>query len=276
MTALTFLITGGAGSLGKVLVKKLVQMDHIVRVLDINEGDLATMEYPRIKVRKIYGDTTDYANTLEAIHGADYVIHAAAMKNLEIAETNVDQLTRVNIMGTTSVARAAAACACKAAIFVSSDKAVLPSTAYGATKQMGEKIWRWRSRIHKQPVFSIIRPGNFLESRGNVFEVWRKQLAESRPLTITDIRMERYFIETEAVADLIIGMCSWAHQGDIIIPRMRKYTMDEMIHHVINNTEVKPEELDIIGARPGEKLVEQLLTGDEQVIYENEKYLVIK
>lgn len=270
----TYLITGGAGSLGKILVKKLVQGGNTVRVLDINESALAALNYPRVQVRKIYGDITDYENLLEATRGVDYVIHTAALKNLEIAEYNVVQLTQVNIMGTINVARAAAECGCKAAIFVSSDKAILPSTAYGATKQMGEKIWRWRSRIHKQTVFSVIRSGNFLESAGNVFEVWRQQLAESKPLTITDELMRRDFIETGDVADLIIGMCSWAKQGDIVIPKMQTYNMVEMINRV-TPVDGNPK-TEIIGKRPGEKLVERLISDDEQVILTDNNYFVVR
>lgn len=276
MSPNTFLITGGAGSLGKALVKKLVQDNNIVRVLDNNESALAALNYPRIRVRRIYGDITDYENLLEATRGVDYVIHAAALKNLEIAEYNVEQLTQVNIMGTIRVARAAAECGCKAAIFISSDKAILPSTAYGATKQMSEKIWRWRSRIHKQPVFSIIRPGNFLESTGNVFEVWRQQLAESKPLTITDTRMERYFIETGDVADLILEMCLWAQQGDIVIPTMQKYTMDDMINRLGLKDKRKKWSMEFIGKRPGEKLVERLMSEDETIVKREKHYMVVR
>jgi len=256
----TYLITGGAGSLGRELVREIHARDprDIVRVIDINEAGLAMLKHP---TRRIYGDICNQDRIDFAMRHVDICIHAAAMKNLEIAEYNIDAVLRTNVQGTLSVARAAMKRQVSHAIFISSDKAVHPTTAYGASKAMGEKTWFWAHRIQNRSTFSILRSGNFMESRGNVFEVWDEQVRNGQPITITDPEMERYFVKTADVAKLILDMPRWVQGGEIVIPVMQSRKIIDLAEEMHPGHERR-----IIGARPGEKITEELTDSHERVV----------
>jgi UDP-N-acetylglucosamine 4,6-dehydratase len=253
----TVLITGGAGSLGRTLALYYAGTGHTVRVLDINEGDLAALDHPG--VRKLYGSICSPDRLALAMKGADICIHAAAMKNLDIAEYNVEDLVATNIQGTLNVARAAMDAGVPVSIFISSDKAVEPTTAYGASKQMGERIWLWANRVSKTARFMIFRSGNFEQSKGNVFEVWKRQAAAGGPLTITHPEMKRYFIRIDRAAELIAGMPDQARGGDIVIPYMVEQQIGDLARTTFPGVEIRRT-----GLRPGEKMAERLMTDDER------------
>jgi UDP-N-acetylglucosamine 4,6-dehydratase len=264
-----YLVTGGAGSLGRVLCRKLVERGHNVRCMDINECALASISYPLSKFTKIYGDVSDYSRVMKAIRGVDVVIHCAAMKNIEITETNATDCVRVNVSGTQNIAEAAMERNVRHAIFISSDKAVAPTTLYGATKQVGEHIWKAAGRIQNGTAFSIVRSGNFFESSGNVFEVWDKQKAQGKPLTITDADMARFFIEVEDLADIIIDIDRRNHT---IIPIMKEYNIMDLM--VLKYGE--DQDFIITGLRQGEKMHEELMYSDEKTITVGNCYEVIE
>lgn len=265
----TYLITGGAGSLGKVLCEKLISRGHRVRCMDINECELALMNYPKERFTKIYGDVSDYARVMKAIRGVDVVIHCAAMKNIEITEINAPDSIRVNVIGTQNVAEAAMERGIKHAILISSDKSVAPTTLYGATKQVGEHLWKAAGRIQTTTKYTIIRSGNFFESAGNVFEVWEKQKEEDKPLTITDIDMTRYFIEIEDLAEIVIDI---ELENQIVVPIMKEYNMMNLM--LLKYGEEQP--FIVTGLRQGEKMHEQLKYPDERVICITNFYEVVE
>ena len=265
-----YLITGGAGSLGKELVKVIQARDpaSTIRVIDINEAELAMLKHP---VRRIYGNICDRDRIDFAMRGVDVCIHAAALKNLEIAEYNIDALLETNIQGTLSVARAAMKYKVKHAIFISSDKAVLPTTAYGASKQMGERIWLWAHRIQRYTNFIIFRSGNFCESRGNVFEVWKGQAERGELFTVTSPQMKRMFIKTAKAAETILNLLNTAGSGDIIVPRMKEYKIWDLLEKMYPGARKTR-----IPSRPGEKMKEEIISPSEKVTWENPDFQVVR
>ena len=217
----TYLITGGAGSLGVALVNEL-QKDNSnkIRVLDHNEHALATMKipYPSL-VRKLYGSITDINRVRRAVHGTDIVIHCAAMKNLEISEYNPSELIKTNVVGTDSVISAAVEAGVSKIMFISSDKAVEPISIYGASKLLGEHIaLNYNQTNYPASKVSVFRSGNFISSNGNVFEVWKAQIEQNIPPTVTDIKCRRYFIDTGIAAQTILKCIDKMNGSEIFIP----------------------------------------------------------
>jgi UDP-N-acetylglucosamine 4,6-dehydratase len=269
----TYLVTGGAGSLGKILCDKLIQKGHRVRAMDINEAALASMVYPAEKFTKIYGDISDERRVYKALRGVDVVIHCAAMKNLLVTEWNAEDCVRINILGTQHIAEQSVERKVKQCIFISSDKAVECSNLYGATKLAGEQLWKAQARRQNNTIFTIIRSGNFFESAGNCFEIWDKCIAENKPLPITDTEMERYFIEASDVADIAIDLpLNYEMNGAVVIPFMKKYNILTLV--LAKYGEETP--FIITGKRQGEKITEKLKYDDEQTIFICNAYTVVK
>lgn len=254
----TYLITGGAGSLGREIVERL---SGNVRVLDIDESGLADLKDRYPGTRCLYGDIRDMSRVMLAMKGVDVCIHCAAMKNVKVTEYNLPELIHTNVIGTQNLAVSAIEQGIKHFIFISSDKAVHPTTAYGTTKLLGENTVKWAGRIQNETKFTIIRPGNFWKSKGNVFEVWEKQAKAGTPLTLTNNLMIRYFIEAEKVALMTIGFSGETQFTNMtIIPKMKMYVIAEELKKRYPNAEIN-----IIGRRYGEKDIEKLWTADEQV-----------
>lgn len=268
----TYLITGAAGSLGKEIVDILIQRGEKVRAMDINEAGLAALcnKYPDNQFTHIYGDVRSYSRVHYAMRGCDHVIHTAAMKNLDITEGDVPELNLTNVKGTENIAKSAIECGIDCAVLVSTDKAVSPSSAYGASKLLAEETWKWAGRTQMRTRFSIFRSGNFKQSAGNVLELWDRQFVAGVPLTITDVRMERFFIDTRAAAELVSDMPSWTANGDIVIPKMNRFNMLDLML-----SEYPDAEYVTIGSRSGEKLEEKLMTENEKVRFENDKVVVV-
>jgi UDP-N-acetylglucosamine 4,6-dehydratase len=264
-----FLVTGGAGSLGRVLCHKLIQRGDKVRCLDINECALAEMNYPLDRFTKIYGDISDLERLRMAMDGVDVVIHCAALKNLVITENNPYDCIRINVNGTSNVSKIAIEHKIKHAIFLSSDKSISPTTLYGSTKQAGEHIWKTAGRMQTHTAFTIVRSGNFFVSSGNVFELWKKQKAADKPLTITHVDMERFFIEVEDLADIILDL---PMENQTIVPLMKEYNVLSLL--LLKYGE--EQEYVVIGLRQGEKLREQLRYPNEKTTEINNFYEVIE
>jgi len=194
------------------------------------------------------------------------------MKNLDITEGDVPELNRTNITGSENVAKAATECGVDCCILISTDKAVYPSSAYGASKLSAEWIWKWAGKIQDKTRFVIFRSGNFKQSAGNVLEVWDRQCKAGESLTITDPDMERYFIDTRKAAEVVAGIPEWAKGGDTIIPKMRLQKILDLMQEQFPGCMYR-----VTGIRSGEKKMERLMTEDEHVVYDkNEEVYVIK
>jgi len=256
----TILVTGGAGSVGAVLVKKILQYPVTqVRIIDIDEHALFQLKrsISDNRIRLLLGNITDKERIEMAGQNVDIVIHAAAIKNIEISEYNPIETIDVNINGTINMIKMTMKNNPKKFLNVSTDKAVNSSTIYGATKLITERITSWAG-IHLNPPtkFASVRFGNVIESRGNVFEVWNNELEAKRPLSVTDPEMKRYFFHVEEAVDFILNCLPLINGGEVFVPKMKNYKIKDLAKKISKNYK-------IIGIRRGEKINEVLITDEE-------------
>lgn len=256
------LITGGAGSVGLELAKKLLEYPvKQIRILDINEHALFTVN--RVlkdkRIRTLFGSVTNQDRIEFAAINTDIVIHLAALKNIEITEFNALDTIETNVDGTVNMIKMTLKN--KPALFlnVSTDKVAASSTLYGATKQIGERLTQWAALHIQTTKFASVRFGNVMETRGNVFEVWRDESSKNIPLSITHPNMKRYFWHIDEAVNFILQALVNMRRGEVFIPKMKLYNVKDLALQVSKNHK-------IIGLRPGEKLEEILITEDEKEI----------
>jgi len=259
------LVTGGAGSLGSEVCRIFSRPGNTcgsVRVFDNHEPSLARLK-KRLGggcLRYIYGDVRDYDSVYFATRGVDVVVHCAALKNIEVTEYNVDELVQTNIIGTLNLVKCAIENGVRFFVYVSTDKAVEPVSSYGVSKLMGEYIVRWAAGITNGTGFCIFRSGNFCDSAGNVFEVWKRQHDAGEPLTVTNLNATRYFIDTSLAARLISHVCdrSEVFSSCTVVPVMKEYMVSRLIEALYPSDEIK-----VVGLRDGEKMRESLFHSHE-------------
>ena len=256
----SILVTGGAGSIGSILVETLLKFPiQSVRVLDIDEYALAKLN-KRLqdkRLRILLGSILDKDRVDIAGDGVDIVFHLAAIKNIEISEFNPIETIDTNVNGTVNVIKMLIKQKPLKFINISTDKAADASTLYGNTKQLGERITSWAGVHIKETKSGTVRFGNVRESRGNVFEVWNEENRNNNPLSITDPTMERYFIHTDEVIDFILNALLIINKGEIFVPKMKKFSVKELANEISKKQK-------IIGLRQGEKIQEILLNDEEK------------
>jgi len=254
------LITGGAGSIGSALTEKILQYPvKAVRVLDYNEHALFTLKRSLndSRLRLLLGNILDKDRIEMASNEADIIIHAAAAKNIEITEFNAIDAIDININGTVNIIKTAIKTKPQKFLNISTDKVAETSTLYGTTKEIGERLTTWAGKHIQTTKFASVRFGNVFETRGNVFEVWEKEVSENKPISITDPNMKRYFFHIDEAVDFILECLTNIQQGVVFIPKMKSYKIKDLANKVSKKQK-------IIGLRPGEKLEEILITEDEK------------
>ena len=256
----TVLITGGAGSIGSALTKKLLEFPiRAVRVLDVNEHALFLLKRSLNdrRLRPFLGSILDQERVDMASNNVDIIIHTAAVKNIEITEFNPIETIEVNTIGTVNLIKTAIKIKPKKFLNVSTDKAVEPTTLYGTTKQLSERLTSWAGATSITTKFATIRFGNVIESRGNVFEIWQNELKNNKPLSITDQSMRRYFFHLDEAVDAILESLPLIDKGEIIVPKMKVYSIKDLASKI-------SKKHNLIGKRQGEKIVEVLLSKTER------------
>jgi len=256
----TILITGGAGSLGSQLTKRILQYPvKAVRVLDINEYALFHLKRSinDRRLRLLLGSILDKERIDMAGKNVDIVIHTAAIKNIEISEFNPIETIDTNINGTVNMIKMATQNKPKKFLNISSDKAAEPSTLYGTTKQLGERLASWAGQHIQSTKFSSIRFGNIFETQGNVFEIWEDEKKNKRPLSITDPQMKRYLFSINEAVDFILECLPLTNAGEIFVPKMKSYSMISLAKKISKKQK-------IIGLRQGEKMQEILISKSEK------------
>ncbi len=256
----TILVTGGAGSIGSELVKKLLEYPvSIVRVLDINEHALFQLNRNTNdqRFRPLLGSVSNLERLEMASKDVDIIIHMAAIKNIEISEFNPIETIDTNVNGMVNMIKAVIKNKPSKFINISTDKAADPSTLYGSTKNLAEHLTSWGKAHVTNTKFASIRFGNVFETRGNVFEVWKDQIEQKKPITITDYKMKRYYFQKEDAVKFILKCIPLIDKGDIFIPKMKMYNMKDLALKYSKNHK-------IIGLRQGEKLSEILLSEEEE------------
>jgi FlaA1/EpsC-like NDP-sugar epimerase len=256
------LITGGAGSLGSALTEELLNYPvKSIRVFDNNEHALFKLKrlLSDTRVRLLLGNILDKDRIELAGFEVDIVIHTAALKNIEITEYNPIDTIDVNVNGTINMIKSVIKNKPKIFINISTDKVAESSTLYGNTKQLGERLTNWAGPHILTTKFATVRMGNIIETRGNVFEVWKDQVENNQPLTITDPKMNRYFFHMDEAVDFIFNCMTKVNRGEIFVPKMKLFNVKDLALKISKNHK-------IIGPRQGEKLQEILITEDEKKI----------
>jgi len=268
------LVTGGTGSIGSEIVKKLVKLNpQIVRVLDNNETSLFELEQElnSEKIRTFIGDIRDKERLKRAFEHVDIVFHAGALKHVSLCEYNPFDAVKTNVLGTQNVLNAALDMNVKKVIMISTDKAVSPINVMGATKLLAERLTMSANYYvgDRDTVFSCVRFGNVLDSRGSVVPIFKKQIQDGGPLTITDPEMTRFVMSIPEAVDLILYAGEIADGKEIFILKMPALNIvdlaEVMIELLAPQYGFSKDEIEIsyIGKRLGEKMYEELMTVDE-------------
>lgn len=251
------LITGGSGSLGQALTDYLLRKtDWIIRILSRDEykQHLMAQSFKNQRLRFLIGDVRDADRVDSACNGADYVIHAAAMKQVPACNYNPFEAVKTNILGTQNIISACKSQGVQKLILVSTDKAIEPINLYGATKMVAEQLTLKSNQFGVKA--SVVRYGNVWGSRGSILEKWKK-IANRGIVELTDSRMTRFFITLPEAVQFIFQSLQRMKGGEIFIPEdLPSARMIDIAHFLIPNVKIKN-----IGIREGEKLHEKLADG---------------
>lgn len=280
LTNKSVLITGGTGSLGKALTKHILQKYPEVKRLVIFSRDeqkqfQMAQEYPESlypQVRFFIGDVRDKSRLVRAMKGIDYVIHAAAMKHVHIAEYNPDECVKTNIHGAQNVIDACLETDVERVVALSTDKACAPINLYGATKLASDKLFVAANNIKgNNPIrFSVVRYGNVMGSNGSVIPFFINKKQEGI-LPITDANMTRFNISLSGGVDMVMHALFTAWGGEIFVPKISSYKIMDVAQAIGPECEHK-----VVGIRPGEKIHEEMITpSDSFNTYDLGKYYVI-
>jgi UDP-N-acetylglucosamine 4,6-dehydratase len=260
----TWLITGGTGAFGRAFTRYLLANEEpaSVRILARKENGLAEMRasFNDPRLRFLVGDVRDRERMIRACQGVDYVAHAAAMKRIEMCEADPDEAVASNIMGTQNVAAACIQAGVKKAVFLSTDKAAAPSTLYGATKLVAERLWI-QSNVYAAGTntkLSATRYGNVANSTGSVIPIWKQQALHGGPITITNPDATRFLMTLDDAVGLVMKAFTRMNGGEVYVPRMGAVSVGTLTRAVAPNVQWQ-----VIGMRPGEKLHETLISPDE-------------
>jgi UDP-N-acetylglucosamine 4,6-dehydratase/5-epimerase len=276
----SILITGGTGSFGKEFVKTILTKWPDIKRLVIYSRDeqkqyVMAQDYPETRfpqLRFFIGDVRDYERLKRACQGIDYIIHAAAMKHVHIAEYNPDECVKTNIGGAEHVIRAALETSVEKVVALSTDKACAPINLYGATKLTSDKLFIAANNIrgHKSIRFSVVRYGNVMGSNGSVMPFFLKKRKEG-VLPITDPKMTRFNISLAEGVEMVLHALETAWGGELFVPKIPSYKISDVAEAIAPECEHR-----VIGIRPGEKIHEEMITASDSFsTYDLGKYYAI-
>ncbi|RYU92904.1 UDP-N-acetylglucosamine 4,6-dehydratase (inverting) [Emticicia agri] len=276
----SILITGGTGSLGKALTGHILSKHPEIKKLIIFSRDeqkqfQMAQEYPDTKypqIRYFIGDVRDFERVKRALRGVDYVIHAAAMKHVPIAEYNPMECVKTNILGAENIINACLETDVERVVALSTDKACAPINLYGATKLASDKLFVAANNIKGwNPIrFSVVRYGNVMGSNGSVIPFFINKRKEGI-IPITDPNMTRFNISLQGGVDMVMHALEHAWGGEIFIPKIPSYRIMDIAAAIAPECETK-----VVGIRPGEKVHEEMITeSDSFLTYDLGKYYTI-
>lgn len=272
MKGKTLMITGGTGSFGSTVLSRFITSDiGEIRIFSRDEkkqDDLRhdlQVRFPEHseKVSFYIGDVRDLASVKNAIHGVDYVFHAAALKQVPSCEFFPIEAVKTNVIGTENVLTAAIDEGVKSVVCLSTDKAAYPVNAMGTSKAMMEKVIVAKARTSKNTKICCTRYGNVMCSRGSVIPLWIDQIKADNPITITEPTMTRFIMSLDEAVDLVLFAFEHGKSGDILVQKAPACTIETQAKAVMKLFGGKEENIKIIGIRHGEKMYETLLTNEE-------------
>ena len=265
------LITGGTGSFGETILKRLLQSElKEIRVFSRDEKkqeDLRiSLNHP--KLRFYIGDVRDKSSLIQPVKGVNYIFHAAALKQVPSCEFYPMEALNTNVIGTENVLNIASRSGVEKVIVLSTDKAVYPINAMGMTKALAEKIMVAKARLQTsgETIFCATRYGNVMASRGSVIPLLVSQIKSGQPLTLTDPHMTRFLMSLEDSVDLVLHAFTNGQQGDIFVQKAPASTVGDLAQALKELFEAHDCKIEIIGTRHGEKLYESLISREEMAM----------
>jgi len=263
----TILITGGTGSLGKAIINYLKsnKIDCKIIVYSRDEGKQAIAFGSDKSIIRVIGDIRDAEKLLRTIklHRPDYVIHTAALKRIDDMEYYPDECFNTNVQGSVNVANASFQSDVKKCILVSTDKACQPINVYGASKFMAERIFTNFDYNSSSTIFSSVRYGNVIASRGSFIPLWIDQINNGQRLKLTSDKCSRFLFTLQDAVITVLSALVQSDGGEVFVPKLKSYTMVDVINALKSMLNVDTVEFDIVGMRPGEKLHEDMLGQSE-------------
>ncbi len=268
----TLLITGGTGSFGNAVLNRFLKTDiGEIRIFSRDEKKQDDMRHefqakmPEVadKISFYIGDVRDLASVKNAMHGVDYIFHAAALKQVPSCEFFPIEAVKTNVLGTENVLTAAIEAGVKNVVCLSTDKAAYPVNAMGTSKAMMEKVIVAKSRTAKNTKICCTRYGNVMCSRGSVIPLWIDQIKNGNPITITEPTMTRFIMSLDEAVDLVLFAFENGEPGDILVQKAPACTIETQAKAVCELFGGNPDNIKVIGIRHGEKMYETLLTNEE-------------
>ena len=268
----TLLITGGTGSFGNAVLNRFLKTDiGEIRIFSRDEKKQDDMRHefqvkmPEVadKIKFYIGDVRDPASVKNAMHGVDYVFHAAALKQVPSCEFFPIEAVKTNVLGTENVLTAAIEEGVQNVVCLSTDKAAYPVNAMGLSKAMMEKVVVAKARTTSTAKICCTRYGNVMCSRGSVIPLWIEQIRAGSPITLTDGNMTRFIMSLEEAVDLVLFAFEHGENGDILVQKAPACTIQTQAEAVCELFGGKKENITVIGIRHGEKMYETLLTNEE-------------
>ena len=261
------MITGGTGSFGNAVLERFLKTDvEEIRIFsrDEKKQEDQRLKYKNTKLKFYLGDVRDYQSIFNALHGVDYVFHAAALKQVPSCEFYPLEAVRTNILGSENLMDAAIAQNVQRVIMLSTDKAVYPINAMGISKAMMEKFMVAKSRMQEKnkTILCATRYGNVMASRGSVIPLFVEQLKSKKSLTVTDPNMTRFLMSLKDSVSLVLHAFKHGRQGDIFVQKSPASTIQDLAL-ALKDLFAKNNSIEIIGTRHGEKLYETLISREE-------------
>ena len=272
-------MTGGTGSFGKAFIRHLLDNHDPRRIVIYSRDELKQYEARQAfdddpRLRWFLGDIRDAHRLTRAMHGVDYVVHAAALKQVDTAEYNPFEYVQTNIIGSQNVVEASIDAGVKRVVALSTDKASSPLNLYGATKLAADKLFQSANHYAAgyETRFSVVRYGNVMGSRGSVIPFFKKLAAEGKPLPITDSRMTRFWITLPQAVDFVVDSFDLMQGGELYVPRIPSMRITDLVEAVAPGSETYE-----IGIRPGEKLHEEMISLDDarRTLRLGDRYVVL-
>lgn len=273
------LVTGGTGSFGKAFVRQVLDEQDPARVVILSRDELKQYEVRRLfdddpRLRWFIGDVRDQPRLRRAMHGVDYVVHAAALKQVDTAEYNPFEYIRTNVEGSQNVVEAAIDSGVRKVVALSTDKASSPINLYGATKLCADRLFVSANHYAAgyETRFSVVRYGNVLGSRGSVFPLFKRLAAERQSLPITDKRMTRFWITLPQAVKFVVDSFDLMDGGELYVPRIPSMRMVDLAEAIAPGAAIHE-----IGIRPGEKLHEEMIAADDsrRTVRLGDRYVVM-
>jgi UDP-N-acetylglucosamine 4,6-dehydratase len=264
-TEKTILVTGGTGSFGKAYISNLLKSHNPKKVIVFSRDELKQLDMRNLfsndpRLRFFIGDIRDKERLLRALSGVDYIVHAAALKQVDTGEYNPREFILTNVIGSQNVVDASIDCGVKKIVALSTDKASSPINLYGATKLTADKLFTAANvyGANSNTKFSVVRYGNVMGSRGSIIPLFQELSSKGLPIPITDLRMTRFWITLDQAVKFVDEAFSEMNGGELFVPRIPSMKITDLVAAIAPNSKIEE-----IGIRPGEKLHEEMISTDD-------------